>query len=43
MKRKESDGVKSRPGAVESAATKVIELAVIALSESSSKVAPIAT
>ena len=39
----ESAGVKSRLGAVESAATKVIELAVIALSESSSTVAPIAT
>ena len=36
-------GVKSRLGAVESAATKVIELAVMALSESSSTVAPIAT
>ena len=35
-------GVKSRLGAVESAATKVIELAVMALSESSSTVAPIA-
>ena len=39
----ESAGVKSRLGAVESAAIKVIELAVIALSESSSTVAPIAT
>ena len=39
----ESAGVKSRFGAVESAATNVIELAVIALLESSSKVAPIAT
>ena len=39
----ESSGVKSRFGAVESAAIKVIELAVIALSESSSTVAPIAT
>ena len=36
-------GVKSRLGAVESAATKVIELAVMALSESSSTVAPMAT
>ena len=36
-------GVKSRLGAVESAAIKVIELAVIALSESSSTVVPIAT
>ena len=39
----ESAGVKSRFGAVESAATKVIELAVMALSESSSTVAPMAT
>ena len=39
----ESAGVKSRLGAVESAAIKVIELAVIALSESSSTVAPMAT
>ena len=39
----ESAGVKSRLGAVESAAVKVISLALIALSESSSTVAPIAT
>ena len=39
----ESAGVKSRFGAVESAATKVIEFAVMALSESSSTVAPMAT
>ena len=39
----ESSGVKSRFGAVESAAIKVIELAVMALSESSSTVAPMAT
>ena len=39
----ESAGVKSRLGAVESAATKVISLALMALSASSSKVAPIAT
>ena len=36
-------GVKSRFGAVESAATKVISPALMALSESSSRVAPIAT
>ena len=36
----ESAGVKSRLGAVESAAIKVIELAVITLSELSSTVAP---
>ena len=39
----ESAGVKSRLGAVESAAVKVISLALIALLESSSTVAPIAT
>ena len=38
----ESAGVKSRIGGSESAATKVISLALIALSESSSTVAPIA-
>ena len=39
----ESAGVKSRLGAVESAATKVISLALMTLSESSSRVTPIAT
>ena len=39
----ESAGVKSRLGAVESAAVKLISLALIALSESSSTVVPIAT
>ncbi len=39
----ESAGVKSRLGAVESAAVKLISLALIALLESSSTVAPIAT
>ena len=39
----ELSGVKSRFGAVESAAIKFIELAVMALSESSSTVAPMAT
>jgi hypothetical protein len=38
-----SGGTKATVGAVESAAVKVIELALIALSESSSTVAPIAT
>ena len=39
----ELTGVKSTFGAVESAALKVIELALIALSDASSTVAPIAT
>ena len=39
----ESTGVKSRLGAVESAALKVTELSLMALSEASSTVAPIAT
>ena len=39
----ESSGVKSKLGAVESAAIKVIKLSVITLSESSSTVASIAT
>ena len=39
----ESGGTKATVGAVESAAVKVIELAVIALSDSSSTVAPMAT
>ena len=38
-----SGGTKATVGAVESAAVKVIELAVMALSEASSTVAPIAT
>ena len=38
-----SGGTKATVGAVESAAVKVIELALIALSEASSTVAPIAT
>ena len=39
----ESAGVKSKIGAVESAAVKVVELVVIALSELSSTVGPMAT